>query len=319
MDNKTIDIAKVDTCYESLRLKNALVEGKLLSSIAEKGVQTSIKGVFNAKGDFTVIDGFKRYRCSKKLRLDLIPIEEIGLNKIEGILNLIKTSNETSLHILEQAKLVDELHDNNNMSVKDIAKSLDKSSAWVSTRLGILSKLTPKMYELIQKDSFPARSYMYTLHQLTRVNDIPENEIEDFMIATSGKGLSGKDIDLLANGYFKGGQELKDQIKNGNLSWSINKLKDFNKQSDGLKDDEKRILKDLEIASKYIGRIIFKIPQIKKSNQLFSTAGLLAEGILNKLDIFQRTLKTLIQEVENDQRGQSKSDMVSLSRRDKGR
>ncbi len=298
--DKTIELLQIDTCYESLRLKNLAFEKKLLASISEQGVQRPLQGVLK-DNTFIMIDGFKRYRCCQKLKIDIVPIKEIGTNNIEGILNFMRASNEATISILEQAKLVDELHDEMKMTIRDIAHSVDKSPAWVSARLGMISKLTPKMYKLIQADHFPARTYMYTLNQLTRVNNIPNKDVEGFMEATSNKGLSGKDLDLLAHGYFKGSDEIRSQIKNGNLSWTMNKLKNFQKDDCKLNPSENRIHQDLDIAGKYMGRIIFKLPSLKKKSKYFnSTAGILAEGILDKIDGLKNVLTDYVQEVEDD-------------------
>lgn len=310
--DKTIELSQIDTCYELLRLKNLAFEKKLLASISEQGIQMPLQGVFK-NNTFIMIDGFKRYRCCKKLKIDIVPIKEIGSDNIEGILNFMRASNEATISILEQAKLVDELHDEMKMTVRDIAHSVGKSPAWVSARLGMISKLTPKMYELIQADHFPARTYMYTLNQLTRVNNIPNKEIEIFMKATSNKGLSGKDLDLLANGYFKGNDKIRSQIKNGNLSWTMNKLKNFQKEDCKLNSDENRIHRDLDIAGKYMGRIIFKLPSLKeKSNHFNSTAGILAEGILDKMDGLKNVLTNYVQEVEYDKSSKKNGHISSL-------
>ncbi len=310
--DKTIELSQIDTCYELLRLKNLAFEKKLLTSISEQGIQMPLQGVFK-NNTFIMIDGFKRYRCCQKLKIDIVPIKEIGSDNIEGILNFMRASNEATISILEQAKLVDELHDEMKMTVRDIAYSVGKSSAWVSARLGMISKLTPKMYELIQADSFPARTYMYTLNQLTRVNNIPNKEIEDFMKATSNTGLSCKDLDLLANGYFKGSDEIRSQIKNGNLSWTMNKLKNFQKIDCKLNSDENRIHRDLDIIGKYMGRIIFKLPYLKEKSKHFnSTAGILAEGILDKMDGLKNVLTNYVQEVEYDKSPKKNGHISSL-------
>ena len=300
MDDKTIDITKINLQNESLKLKNRKVEKDLLSSIAEYGIRDPLLGFFKSNF-FILVDGFKRYRCCKKLHIDYFPIGEISSDEASAFIKTLKISNSKSLHILEQAKFIKQLYDHHNMTISSIAVSLEKSSAWVTARLSLLKDLTPILEEKIFKGHFPVWNAMGILHQFKRLTIVSDKEIDDFVKATSGKGLSVKDIDLLANGYFKGGDEFKDQIKNGNFTWSINKLKDVNQQSDTLNDNEKRLLKDLEIASKYIGRIIFKLPLLQNNKNFISTGGLLAEGILNKLDKFKEILTLFIQEVKSDQ------------------
>lgn len=299
MDNKSVDITKIDLQNESLKLKNKKAEGALLSSIAEKGVCNPVLGYFD-NDLFVLVDGFKRVRCCKQLHIYNLPIEEIASDEVNAFIKTLKISNSKSLHILEQAKFIRGLKSDHRMTATDIAISLEKSTAWVIARLNLLKDLTPLLEEKLFKGHFHAWNAMGILHQFKRLKIASDDEINEFVNATSNKNLSVKDIDLLANGYFKGGQELKEQIKNGNLTWSINRLKDFDKHNEGLNDDEKRIMKDLEITSKYIGRIIFKLPRLKKNNDFFATAGLLAEGILNKWDGLQTTLNDFIRENNSD-------------------
>ena len=66
---------------------------------------------------------------------------------------------------------------------------------------------------------------MYTLRQFMRLNGVKKAEIDEFVNAVAGKDLSTRDIDLLANAFFKGSDEFREQIKNGNLSWGLKRLK----------------------------------------------------------------------------------------------
>ena len=73
--------------------------------------------------------------------------------------------------------------------------------------------------------------------------------------------------------------------------------------------------KDLDIAGKYMGRIIFKLPSLKDRSKYFnSTAGILAEGILDKIDNFKNTLTNYVQEVENDKSSKKNGHISSLYR-----
>jgi hypothetical protein len=289
MDNETVDFNEIDARYENLRLKDSKVEKILLSSISEKGILSPILGVF--KGNrFILVDGFKRYRCCKKLHIGSFPFQVLGENEADGILNLLKTSNEKSLHILEQAQMIDELHKHQNLQLREIALVLEKSLGWVSVRFGILKDMSDLVREKIFSGAFPARVYLYSLQPFTRVNKAPKEEIEKFVNSTSNKRLSAKDIHLLAQGYFKGGQDIKDQIEKGHFTWVLSRIKDYKKNEENLSIPERSLQKDLEIVQKYIGRLVFKLPDFKKNDSFMSTAGLLAQGILNKLEKFREIL-----------------------------
>lgn len=317
MDELTVDITRINIKNEGLKLKNKKAEKDLLSSISEHGIKDPLIGLFE-KDIFILIDGFKRYRCCKKLQVNIIPIEVIGNDEANCFIKTLKISNAKSLHILEQARFIKQLRDNHNMTIESIGHSLGKSRFWVSSRLRLLQSLSPLVERKIFDGSFPVYNAMGLLHQVKNKSFANNNEIDEFVTAVSGKGLTINDINLLGEGYFKGGNEFKKQIQNGHFAWTINKLKDANKHELNLSDNGKRILSDLEIITKYIGRIIFKLPKQQNNNEIYSMGGLLAEGILNKLDKFQIILNTFIQEVKNDQQRQGKCGLDTSSARSKG-
>lgn len=197
--------------------------------------------------------------------------------------------------------MIEELKNVHMMNVPEIAKRLERSSSWVSIRLVFLKETTPYVKEQVFQDKFPARSAVYTLRQLTRVGHLSPYDVDSFVKSVSGKGLSARDVDFLANAYFKGGDAVKKQIKNGELSFAINKMKAIEMSHIKLGDNENKILNDLEIVQKYIARLNYKLPNIKsESNQFISMANLLTEGILSKINTFIKVLTAFDQEVKSD-------------------
>ena len=301
MTNKTIEILLIDSRFEDHRLKDNKREKDLLPSIAEMGIREPILGVLK-ENKLILLDGFKRLRCARKLKMGLLPYDEIEQDEALGILKLLKISNNRSLHILEQAKLVDELKEVYGMKVTEIARSLERSSGWVSVRLGILTELGPYVEKQVFQGKFPAQNLLYTLRPFRRLNKIPLPEINEFVKAVSSKGLSNRDIEHLAQGYFKGGKETKEQIKQGKFSWCLQHLKEQNKETTAdLPDVEKRTLLDLEIIQKYMGRLLCKLPLSQTPSASFkATASILIEGVLEKAPLFIEQIKKLVEGGRHD-------------------
>jgi len=95
-----------------------------------------------------LLDGFKRLRCAKKLGLTMVPWESLGQDEVSGIVNLVTRSNTYSLHLLEQARCVDELKKRFGMGAVQIAASLDRSTGWVGMRLGLLTEMRPAIRDV---------------------------------------------------------------------------------------------------------------------------------------------------------------------------
>ncbi|MEI8136682.1 MAG: hypothetical protein WCH21_05065 [Bacteroidota bacterium] len=296
----TAEIDSIDIRYSSFRLPDKKRTDILLSSIAENGILENLQGVMDGN-TFILLDGFKRIQCARKLNIKFLPIESIAEDCAIGIIALLKNSNAKSLHIFEQAKLIEELKNVHMMNIREIANRLDRSAGWVSMRLVFLKETTAYVKDQVFQGKFPARSAVYTLRQFTRVNNIPSGEVDSFVKAVSGKGLSSRDVDFLASAYFKGGNAVKKQIENGELSFAINKMKSIEMSHVTLGDNENKILNDLEIVQKYIARLNYKLPNIKsESSQFISMANLLTEGILSKINTFIKVLTAFDRETKSD-------------------
>jgi len=288
-----IEIQRIDRRWEGLRLPNKRQERELLGSISSCGILEPLQGVMSGE-KLLLLDGFKRLRCSQKLGIQRAPVISLGADEASGMLALLRQSNAHALSTLEQAALVDELKARYHLSVTEIARHLERSAAWVSVRLGILSQMSEGVREAIFSGKFPARSYLYTLNSFTRVNKIPQSEITEFVQAVSEKDLSLRQIDMLAHGYFRGGAELKAQIQGGQISWTLEQLqKSQVRESPQLGQREARVLLDLELAQKYLYRLLSGLQQVGLAgNEFYAQADLIVEGILSVLPRFQKSLES---------------------------
>jgi hypothetical protein len=236
---------------------------------------------------FVLLDGFKRLRAAKKLGVELVPVASLGENEPAGILRFIRLSNVSGLDILEQAALVDELNRSYGMSPMEISRHVERSPAWVSVRLGFIGRMSAEVRKAVFAGKFPVRSYMYTLRPFTRVK---RKETDKFVKAVSGKGLSTRAIETLANGYFKGGAELKEQILEGNIDWTLRQLK--REEAGCLSEAELRALKDLKLAEGCIRRIPYKVTDERvKTGAFLEAARPVVLAILKRLTFFRETLE----------------------------
>jgi len=293
-DMITIEISSIDLRYECFRVKSNYAEKLLMDSILTHGIREPLQGVDTADGSRILLNGFKRFRCAGKLKIGIVPWQSLGNEASVGILELLRVSNAKSLTILEQAKLIDELQNVQDMSGADIARQLERSPAWVSVRTGIIKEMSSCVMDKIFSGQFPAYAYMYTLRQFMRINKVSKKEVDDFVGAVAGRGLSIRDIDILANGYFKGSDAIRGQIKNGNIAWGLEELKKSSAGETDCTQPEQDMLKDLEVAQKYMQRVACKISDNRlKSASFQAQANLLSGGILRQLQVFEKAVREL--------------------------
>jgi len=289
---KNIEISSLDVRFEKFRLKNKNAENKLLLSILENGIQVPLQGI-DMNGSHVLLDGFKRYRCAKKVNIEDVPYQSIDDKEVTGIMKLIRAANIEKLDILEEARFIDELINIHNRTNADIASFVGKSTAWVSVRTGLFKDMSENLKNQIFSGKFPAYSFMYTLRPFMRINNIKMNKIEEFVNLTSGKDLSIRDIERLAHAYFKGSKNIKEQIKKGNINWGLKELKSKERKTGAnCSGVEQEMLKFLEIYQNYMQKIMLKSKDERLASKAFlAQANVITGNIINQMGIFSQTIK----------------------------
>lgn len=287
------ELGTFDLRYEGYRMKNPALEARLLASITERGVEEPLEGV-EVEGRRILLDGFKRYRCARKLGLDAVPYASLGPDAATGIIAVLRTSNNKRLGILEEARFIDDLRTFRKMTVAEIAETLSRSKSWVTMRLGLLSEMGERVREKILGGAFPVYSYMYTARQLMRRLGIGQKEVETFVDAVSGKKLSVREIEQLAHGYFRGPEWFRREILEGNFALALERMEQVPEAPDGCNDFERVLLKDLELLGKYMQRVFAKSQDPRIETRAFSAqANILLGGILSRLSVLTQALRTL--------------------------
>ena len=299
---REVELGSLDLRYENYRMKNPALEARLLAAIAQRGIEEPLEGVDHAPGSI-LLNGFKRYRCARKLGMGRVPYTALGTEQAAAIVNLLRVANHRSLSILEQAAFLDELRRLEPMSVAEMGEQVSRSKSWVSMRLGLIAEMSPRVREQIFRGDFPVYAYMYTLRQFMRMNRVPKQEIEDFVVAVSGKKLSMREIEQLAQGYFRGPESFRETIRHGHTGRVLDWMRQVPQDPDSCNEFERGLLKDLEIAQKYMQRVMGKSQDRRlKTPAFYAQAHLLSAGIMSRQRAFFDSLRRL-----HDRSGQAAS------------
>lgn len=289
-----VELATLDGRYERYRLRQHAQEARLLAAIAERGIVEPLEGVEDGERH-VLLNGFKRWRCARKLGLAAVPYASLGEDAATGIVSLLRASNDRALALLEQAGFVDELKRVHAMNVAEIAEALSRSVGWVSMRLGLLGEMPPLVRQKLFAGAFPVYAYMYSIRPFMRMNGVGREEVEQLVAALSGKGLSVRDLDHLAQGYFRGPEALREQIRSGNVALPLDRLKrEADAGASGCTPLEQAMLKDIEIAQKYLQRVSTKSADRRLQSAVFrAQAHLLLSGVLNHAPAFLQSVRQL--------------------------
>lgn len=285
-----IEIELLDVRYEGYRLVQPRLEEQLLASIARQGLQEPLQGI--RRDTVTILlNGFKRYRCARKLHLRTAPFVSWGADEMSGIVQLLRGARRHSLHLLEEARFVDELQSQGRWSIAEIAEQLSRSKAWVNLRLGLIGQLSPAVRQALFSGGFPVYSYLYSLRPFRRLHSVAL--VEQFVVALSGKKLSVREIEGLAHGFFRGPESFRQEVLQGHLQLPLEQLQSAAPDPDACSEFERIFLQDLEQTHRGMLRVLSKShdPQLR-SRAFLAECNLLTAAMISRSSAFIQTLRS---------------------------
>jgi len=215
-----------------------------------------------------------------------------AVDEVSGILQLLRGTRHQGLHLLEQARFVEALKSERGMSVAEIAEQLSRSKAWVKLRLELVAQLSPTVAEALFGGAFPVYCYLYSLRPFRRLK--PAADIDQFVTALRGKKLSVREIEGLAQGFFRGPESFRAEVLRGNLSLPLQQISATPPDPDGCSEFERIFLQDLERTHQGMLRVIGKSQDPRlQSGPFLVQCHLLTSGMLSRGPTFLRLLRQL--------------------------
>ena len=216
-----------------------------------------------------------------------MPYRSLAAEETQGIAALLKAPQQQTLNILEQARFVADLLTTHELSIAEVAEMLSRSKAWVSTRRHLLAEMSPAVQEILFRGAFPVYSYMSTLRPFMRINGVTRQEIEGFVRAVAGAKLSVREIQLLADGYFRGTASLREAIDQGNWQWSLQQMQQVLEGPEGVNDFERGLLRELERLLQTINNVMTRCDSPRlRTRDFHAQANLLVASLLSRRESF---------------------------------
>ena len=287
-----IELSQLDLRYEGHRLRQRGLEDRLLASIAREGIREPLAGVV-VDTVWVLLDGFKRYRCAHQLHVERVPFVRLGQDEASAIVELLGQVRRSRLSVLEEGRFLDELKAR-GMSLAEMADALGRSKAWVSLRLGLLEAMSPVVQEKVFGGGLPVYSWIYTIAPFRRQNRVTVGQVEEFVGAVSGRGLSVRQIEQLAHGYFRGPESFRQELRSGHLTLLLQQMAAVPVDPDGCSEFERILVGDLELIQKHAQRVATKSQDRRlQSRAFFVQCHLLTGSLLSRGKGFLQILKQL--------------------------
>ena len=287
-----IELSQLDLRYEGHRLRQRGLEDRILASIGREGIREPLAGAV-VESVYVLLDGFKRYRCARQLHVERVPFVRLGQDEASAIVALLGQARRSRLSVLEEARFLDELKAR-GMSLAEMAEALGRSKAWVSLRLGLLEAMSPVAREKVFAGGLPVHSWIYTVAPFRRLNGVTVGQVDEFVGAVSGRGLSVRQIDQLAQGFFRGPESFRQELRAGHLTLLLQQMAAVPVDPDGCSEFERILVGDLEQIQKHAQRVATKSQDRRlQSRAFFVQCHLLTGSLLSRGKGFLKILQQL--------------------------
>src|SRR5664280_1299091 len=156
-----LEFHQLERRFEHLRVRRPERQRRLLASLASSGQQTPIIVVPAEQPDkYLLIDGYQRVAALKQLGRDTVQAVVWSLSEVEALLldrSMRSGDHETAR---EEGWLLVELEQRFGYGLEKLARRFDRSTSWVSRRMGLVELLPESVQQQVRDGAIAAHVAM---------------------------------------------------------------------------------------------------------------------------------------------------------------
>jgi ParB family chromosome partitioning protein len=195
--------------FAHLRAHDATAEAAIMTSIGVSGQQHPVLIVVRDDGQRVVIDGYRRVRALRKLGRDSAVVLVLGTSEADALAYCHRLTTGRRRSALEEGWLVRELSEGIGRTLAHVGMSLDRSTSWVSRRLGLATALPAEIETAVRDGLVPPHGAMRSLLPLARAN---KGHAQQIVSAIGRERLTTRQLGALWVAYRAGDAEQRARI-----------------------------------------------------------------------------------------------------------
>ena len=206
-----IDLHLLDRKYESLRVRNATEESRLVAALADHGEVSPVIVVESkdTPGRYVVIDGHKRLRAAERVRHDVVEAAVWDHSEVDALVMMHNLQRPRERSALEDAYLVQVLIAEHGLQQTEIARRLGRSQSWVSRRLGLVKELPEWLQKSVRSGELQCHAAVRHFLPMARAN---RDDAERLARNIAGLGLSTRQISELHQAWLEGSDQARELV-----------------------------------------------------------------------------------------------------------
>ncbi len=157
---------------------------------------------------FVLIDGYLRFAALKACGHDCIKVQLVE-EEPDSLLTLLAKRDDRHMEAVEQAGLIQELHNRFSYSFSEIARRLGKDKGWVKRRLDLVESLPEEVLVAVMNGTVSSWAASRVLVPLSRAN---EQDCLDLTKKIIADPFSTRELVCLYDHYKKSNRTVRDRI-----------------------------------------------------------------------------------------------------------
>jgi ParB/RepB/Spo0J family partition protein len=174
----------------------------LKRSISERGILQPLLAIRGTEGHVILVAGQRRLLAAKELGLKLVPVMVIDFRPDIAFDAIIENVQREALDPIDEGEAFQRLADERNLSHAEIGTRIGKSKQYVTDRIRLASKLTPRAKELlggvvVSLQNSQIKTRAFDSEKNHNNNDIPEISEEIILGAGRAKFTIARAVSFL--------------------------------------------------------------------------------------------------------------------------
>ena len=165
----TLELWQLDLKYAALRICDPHAVSALAASLERHGQLAPVLAIPTEPKPI-LIDGFVRISALRRCGRDTVTVLLLPLSETEALTWSYRQRRGRRPTALEEGWLVETLLSDHEQSLPTIAARLERSTSWVSRRLGLVRELPSEIQERVRRGTLSAYAAMRSLLPLARTN-----------------------------------------------------------------------------------------------------------------------------------------------------
>jgi ParB-like chromosome segregation protein Spo0J len=204
-----VELRRLALDFEHLRACDAKAEARLMTSLGVIGQQHPVLVVVRENGERVVIDGYRRVRALRKLGRDTVVVLVLGASEADALAYCHRLATGRRRSALEDGWLVRELCEGIGRTLAHVGIALDRSTSWVSRRLGFATALPAAIETAVRDGLVSPHGAMRSLLPLARAN---KGHAQQIVAAIGRERLTTRQLGALWASYRAGDAEQRARI-----------------------------------------------------------------------------------------------------------